>query len=127
MTFAADLRSAWRNLRRGGWLSATVVLILAVAIASVTAIFSIAHTGAQTGDVVALVAREGLWIALATGLFGAWILRRSVASMLFGVSPGDTFTFVGVALVLGIVSLLSAYLPARGAARIDPVVALRAE
>ena len=47
--------------------------------------------------------------------------------MLFGVSPGDTFTFVGVALVLGIVSLLSAYLPARGAARIDPVVALRAE
>ena len=43
MTFAADLRSAWRNVRRGGWLSATVVLILAVAIGAVTAIFSIAH------------------------------------------------------------------------------------
>ena len=43
MTLAADFRSAFRNVRRGGWLSATVVLILAVAIGAVTAIFSIAH------------------------------------------------------------------------------------
>ena len=43
MTLAADVRSAFRNVRRGGWLSATVVLILAVAIGAVTAIFSIAH------------------------------------------------------------------------------------
>ena len=43
MTLAADFRSAFRNARRGGWLSATVVLILAVAIGAVTAIFSIAH------------------------------------------------------------------------------------
>jgi putative ABC transport system permease protein len=43
MTLATDFRSASRNVRRGGWLSATVVSILAVAIGAVTAIFSIAH------------------------------------------------------------------------------------
>ena len=43
MTLATDFRSAFRNVRRGGWLPATVVLILAVAIGAVTAIFSIAH------------------------------------------------------------------------------------
>ena len=43
MTLAADVKSAFRNVRRGGWLSVTVVLILAVAIGAVTAIFSIAH------------------------------------------------------------------------------------
>jgi len=47
--------------------------------------------------------------------------------MLFGVSPGDALTFASVALLLVGVTLLSAYLPARSAARIDPVVALRAE
>ncbi len=86
--------------------------------------------GAQTRDVVVLVASEGAWMAMAgvaIGLFVAWILRRSVASMLFGVSPGDALTFVGVALLLVVVSLLAAYLPARSAARIDPAVALRAE
>jgi ABC-type antimicrobial peptide transport system permease subunit len=93
MRLAADFRSAFRNVRRGGWLSLTVVLILAVAI------------GAQDpgGD------------------------RRSVESMLFGVAPDDTLTFSGVLLVLGIVSLAAAYLPARRAARIEPASALRAE
>ena len=86
--------------------------------------------GAQPRDVVMLVASEGAWIALsglAIGMFGAWILRRSVASMLFGVAPEDALTFGGVVLLLGVVCLLAAYLPARGAARIDPAVALRAE
>jgi putative ABC transport system permease protein len=86
--------------------------------------------GAQTRDVVVLVASEGAWVALAglaSGVLAAWILRRSVESMLFGVAPDDTLTFGGVALLLGIVSLLAAYLPARSAARIDPAAALRAE
>ena len=79
--------------------------------------------GAQTRDVVVLVASEGAWIALAglaVGVLAAWILRRSVESMLFGVAPDDALTFGGVALLLGVVSLLAAYLPARSAARIDP-------
>jgi putative ABC transport system permease protein len=86
--------------------------------------------GAQTRDVVVLVASEGAWVALAglaIGVPAAWMLRRSVESMLFGVAPDDTLTFVGVALLLGVVSLLAAYLPARSAARIDAAVALRAE
>ena len=77
-----------------------------------------------------LVASEGAWIALAGvagGLLAAWILRRSVESMLFGVTPDDALTFGGVALLLGVVSLLAAYLPARRAAHIDPAAALRAE
>jgi ABC-type antimicrobial peptide transport system permease subunit len=86
--------------------------------------------GAQPGDVVMLVASEGAWIAfsgLVIGMFGAWILRRAVASMLFGVAPEDALTFGGVVLLLAVVCLLAAYLPARSAARIDPAVALRAE
>lgn len=86
--------------------------------------------GAQTRDVVMLVASEGAWIALAglaVGVLAAWILRRSVESMLFGVAPDDSLTFGGVGLLLGLVSLLAAYLPARSAARIDPAAALRAE
>jgi putative ABC transport system permease protein len=86
--------------------------------------------GAQTRDVVVLVAREGVWIGLvglAVGVPAAWILRRSVASMLFGVRPDDPLTFGSVALLLVLVSLLAAYLPARRAARIDPASALRAE
>jgi putative ABC transport system permease protein len=86
--------------------------------------------GAQTRDVVALVAGEGAWIALAglvIGVVAAWILRRSVESMLFGVAPDDPVTFGAVALLLVAVSLLAAYLPARSAARVDPATALRAE
>ena len=86
--------------------------------------------GAQTRDVIMLAASEGAWIALAgvvIGVLAAWILRRSVESMLFGVAPGDPVTFGGVVLLLALVSLLAAYLSARSAARIDPVVALRAE
>jgi putative ABC transport system permease protein len=86
--------------------------------------------GAQPSDVIVLAAREGAWIALTgvvIGVLGAWMLRRSVESMLFGVPPGDPVTFVGVALLLAVVSLLAVYIPARGAAHVDPVVALRAE
>jgi putative ABC transport system permease protein len=86
--------------------------------------------GAQTRDVVALVAGEGARIALAglvIGVLAAWVLRRSVESMLFGIAPQDPVTFGAVALLLVAVSLLAAYLPARSAARVDPATALRAE
>jgi putative ABC transport system permease protein len=86
--------------------------------------------GAQPRDVVGLLLKEGVWMTLgglAAGMLTAWILRRSVASMLFGVSPEDGATFGGVIVMLAAVSLLAAYLPARRAARIDPAVALRSE
>ncbi len=86
--------------------------------------------GAQTRDVIVLVASEGASMTvagLAAGVLSAWILRRSVESLLFDVKPDDPLTFVGVALLFGLVSLAAAYLPARRAARIDPASALRAE
>jgi predicted permease len=123
-------------------VSAFAAIALTFAAVGITALVAFAVTertreigvrvalGAQTRDVVVLVAGEGAWVALAglaIGVLAAWILRRSVESMLFGVASGDTLTFGGVALLLGVVSLLAAYLPARSAARIDPAAALRAE
>lgn len=64
---------------------------------------------------------------LATGVFAAWVLRRSVESMLFEVAADDALTFGAVALLLIVVSALATCLPALNAARIDPAAALRAE
>jgi putative ABC transport system permease protein len=86
--------------------------------------------GAQRRDVVSLIVREGFWMTtggLAIGMLTAWSLRRSVASMLFGISPADGSTVGAVVLLLLAVALLAAYVPARRAARIDPAVALRSE
>jgi putative ABC transport system permease protein len=86
--------------------------------------------GAQRRHVVTLLLKEGLQMTiagLAVGVLAAWMLRRTVATMLFGISPADAATFSAVPLMLLVVALLAAYLPARRAARIDPAVALRSE
>jgi putative ABC transport system permease protein len=86
--------------------------------------------GAQRRDVVKLLLMEGSWITLgglAVGLLAAWTMKRSIASLLFDVSPGDAPTFAGVAVVLTIVSLVAAYVPARRAASVDPAVTLKSE
>jgi len=86
--------------------------------------------GAGRGAVLRLVLREGLILVLAGvafGLAGAFALTRVVASQLFGVTTTDPATFVVVPLALVVVALLASWLPARRAARVDPMVALRAE
>jgi predicted permease len=86
--------------------------------------------GAQRSDVMRLVMGEGARMALlgaAFGLAGAFGLTRLMAHELFGVTPHDPLTFMGVAILLTVVALLACYLPARRAVRVDPVVALRAE
>jgi len=86
--------------------------------------------GAATGDVMALVVREGLLIAaagLAIGTPAAYATSRMFAALLFGVKPTDLFTYVASAIVLIVVALVACYGPARHAARVDPIVALRAE
>jgi putative ABC transport system permease protein len=85
--------------------------------------------GATAGRVRALVLREGAILAalgLAAGAAAAAGVVRLVSGLLFGVKPTDPLTFVAMALVLGAVTLLACYLPARRATRIDPMIALRA-
>ncbi len=76
------------------------------------------------------VVGQGLRLALigtGLGLAGAFGLTRVMASLLYDVSPIDPLTFVCVSLTLIAVAALASYLPARCAARIDPMVALRYE
>jgi len=66
-------------------------------------------------------------ISLALGLIGAFGATRLLGSLLYGVRAWDPFTFVAIVFLISIVAFLAAWLPARRAARVDPVVALRAE
>ncbi len=86
--------------------------------------------GAQGGDVLKLVVGRGMLLALsgvAAGLLASFALTRFMAGMLYGVSAADPLTYGTVALLLGAVTLFACYLPARRAARVDPVIALRNE
>jgi putative ABC transport system permease protein len=86
--------------------------------------------GARHAEVLALVVRHAVVLAgigLIVGLAGALALSRLVSSLLFRVSPTDPPTFATGMVVLTAVAVLAATLPARRAARTDPVVALRNE
>jgi len=86
--------------------------------------------GADDRRIVRLVLRRGLtWVVAGTvvGILLAVFLARSIESLLYGVAPTDPLTFAGVcALLLGI-ALAACWLPARRAARLDPLIALRTE
>jgi putative ABC transport system permease protein len=86
--------------------------------------------GAAPALVVQMIVREGMTVALAgaaVGLAGALLLTRSMASLLYGVTAKDPLTFGVVSLTLISVALLATYLPARQAARTDPLRALRGD
>jgi ABC-type antimicrobial peptide transport system permease subunit len=86
--------------------------------------------GAQFADVLGLVLRQGLGLValgMSVGLAGALGLTRFLRGLLYEVKPLDPLTFGGVALLLALVALLACWLPARRAAKVDPMEALRCE
>jgi putative ABC transport system permease protein len=86
--------------------------------------------GARPRDVLRVIVGHGLrlvLLGLCIGVAGALVVTRWMSSVLFDVKPTDPLTFAIVAVVLGTVAFLAAYIPARRAMRVDPMVALRYE
>jgi putative ABC transport system permease protein len=86
--------------------------------------------GANAGGIARHVLGDGITLAatgIVIGIAGAWAANRSLRSLLFGVTPGDPTTLLGVAGLFIVVAGIACYLPARLASRVDPIVALRHE
>lgn len=86
--------------------------------------------GARAGNVAGLVVRQGMVLALIAMALGwpvAWMLSRFASSFLYGIKPHDAMTFVAAPVFLAAIALIACWLPARRAASVDPVQALRTE
>lgn len=114
------------------------VLIAAVGIAGVLAFSVSSRTneigirmslGADQGQVLRMILGEGgflLAIGLGLGLAGAFVGTSMIQGLLFGVSPRDPMTLIGVALIMALIGIVACWIPASRAARVDPVAAMRA-
>jgi putative ABC transport system permease protein len=86
--------------------------------------------GAHRSNVLGMILGDGLKIALigvGVGLAGSFAAKSALASLLFGVTPGDPLTLLAVAFLMILVALLACYLPARRATRVNPMSALRCD
>jgi predicted permease len=86
--------------------------------------------GATQREIVRLVVFQGMTLAItgvAAGLAAAFVFTGLMRSLLFGISSADPVTFAGISLLLTLVALLATYIPAKRAARIDPILCLRSE
>jgi putative ABC transport system permease protein len=86
--------------------------------------------GARRGDVLQMTIKQGLKLVgtgMIVGLAAAFLLTRVLQTLLFGISPTDPITFLGISLVLLAVAILASYIPALRATKVDPLVALRAQ
>ena len=86
--------------------------------------------GARTGNVLSLIMKNGLTLVLtgiAIGIAGALALTRFLTTLLFGVTPTDSVTFVVVAIIFFVIALIASLIPALRATRVDPLEALRYE
>jgi putative ABC transport system permease protein len=137
--FSASLDTRRFNLTLVGAFAATALLLAAVGIYGVMAYWVSRRTreigvrmalGALPGDVLGMTLRRvaiTVGFGVVAGLAGALVLTRTMKSMLFGVAAADPVTFAGVTLLLTGVALVASYVPARRAAKVDPMVALRCE
>jgi cell division protein FtsX len=137
--FSASLEARRFSLILVGIFSLTALVLALTGIYGVTAYAVAQRTreigvrmalGASKREILAMVLRQGALtggIGVSLGILGALALTRWLRSQLFGVSPTDPATFLGVALLLALVSLLACWIPGRRAARVDPMVALRYE
>jgi putative ABC transport system permease protein len=86
--------------------------------------------GAQPRNVLLMIVKQGsllIMLGLGIGLLGAYAATRLIASLLFGVTAKDPWTFVSAAVVLALVAFLACYIPAWRATKVDPLRALRYE
>ena len=135
-------RSTWQvrfTTRLVGGFAVLALLLAAVGVYGVMSYAVVRRTrevgiriavGASPAQAVALVLRRGVWMTAAAtglGLVGAAGATRLIRSQLFGVGPGDPATFVVAPAVLAGAALLACWIPARRAARVDPIEALRSE
>jgi len=137
--YSASLGSRRFNLILIGFFAMVTLLLATAGVFGVMA-YSVSHRtreigvrvalGALPHDVLTMILRQGLRtivIGIAIGLAGSLALTRTVESQLFGVTATDPLTFSAVILLLVAAALLACYIPARRAAKVDPMVALRYE
>jgi len=143
MTMDANIaRSYWQQALYGklfGVFAAIAVVLAAIGVYGVISYAVSQRTqeigvrvalGAQRGDVLRLIVGHGALLGglgVAIGLAGGLGVTRFLRTLLYGVSPFDPVSFLGVAALLTAIALLASYIPARRAAKVDPVEALRFE
>jgi predicted permease len=136
---SASLQARRFNLILVGFFAAAALLLAVVGLYGVMAYAVTRRTreigvrialGATPAKILSLVLKQGARVTavgVVIGVVGSFLLTRAIRSLLFGLSSTDPLTFLGVAILLVLVALLACWVPARRAAKIDPMVALRYE